>query len=193
MPRLARLIGGAEVVIQCQPEAVSQAQWLFSRLEAMNPLVHGTIVAFGWSTLTLLRDLQSLVVHEPDFDGNAEGNVRPDVTCSLQVQGQMLQAARRAGVEPRFPKFSEFVAVEPGCLEEPKVLLIRSSSRFANDLGWLVFRGQELRAAPDKIEVYRLLSLRPALMQALALPNDWLVVFEGDEIVGVQPPQAPRA
>jgi hypothetical protein len=188
MSRHVRLIRGTEVVVNCQPQASPQAEWLLSVLDGVDPLVHGTVVHFGWSTLTMRRDGDSLVVHEPDFDREPERDVRSDITCSLEVQGQMLNAARRAGIEPRFPKFSEVVAVESGCLDETKILLIRSAARFANDSGWLMFRGKEMRAEPDRIEIYRLLSLRPTLMQVLAFPNEWLVAFEGDEIVGVQPP-----
>ncbi|OWK42308.1 hypothetical protein [Fimbriiglobus ruber] len=157
-------------------------------------LANGVRVQFGWSELTLKHVDGEIVVHEPDFAEDPEGGLRDDVTCTVTVSAAMAGTVQAVGVVPVDLRFDDALAIAPGCLEEPDLYLLRSAPRGENS-GWFIGPAnappgsEEAGAEFEGRYVWELLHERPALLAALALPPGYLVLFSGDEMVSVSPPE----
>jgi hypothetical protein len=103
------------------------------------------------------------------------------------VQAQQNDILRRFGEEGEAAVFQDKIVLATGCLREQRVYLERTPGAPEGDSGWYIGPADD-RGAKRELEaiyVYQLLSVRPALMQVLALPARYLIVFSGDELEAV--------
>jgi hypothetical protein len=174
------------------PEVEAQARWLLeqvlARLGERPPgLRDGTTLRLGWSVLTLRAHEGALVVHEPDFA--RPGALKDDITASLEVLGRQGAVCQRVQAAAQDARWDQHVVVAPGAFEARRVFLRRDEADGPNDTGWRILVDDD--DAPDDPGAYRmfpvahLLSARPALLAALALPTGWIAVEHGDALVGV--------
>jgi hypothetical protein len=185
--RLERMLNGVHVVVTCEHDAEVQGEWVMDVLAQLPPggLIPGRTLRFGWSALRLDPRGSALVVTEPDFDGDPLSQWREDITVSLRVQGQMLETAQTVGAEPRFPRYTDTVLAVQGWEQSARVALARALEPGVTDSGWLIVPPGPPRDAPTETRRgFTLLSRRPALLAALALPGGWVAEFDGDTLVG---------
>ncbi|MCP3102849.1 hypothetical protein LZ198_28625 [Myxococcus sp. K15C18031901] len=185
--RLERHLHGVHVVLMCEEDAEEQGEWVLEILGRLPPggLIPGRTLRFGWSSLRLDPRGDSLVVTEPDFDGDPRQDWRDDITTTLRVQGRMLETTQTVGVDPLFPRHSDTFVAVPGWEESPRVALARVRTPEGSDSGWLVLPpGPPGGASFDTFPVHVLLRRRPALLAALALPTGWVAEFDGDTLLG---------
>ena len=200
MQSYSRRAGAHEVVIQCRPDLEAQAQFVLDSLSKPGvELREGAEVKVGWSILVLRKDAKvagRLVVHEPDFDRNPLIHFRPDVTATLALHSTQLWLAKQARTRFTLSTYRQRLAIVPrGALREARVTLFRTADqRFENDSGWLVFPDALGAQAFDRedreiIHAHELMKRRPALVQALCLPPEYMVKFNGDVVDGIAGPR----
>lgn len=188
-----RMIGGREVTLECSDRFEPAAQNVLETLEkldARGPALHdGSRVQFGWSVLTLMTDGDGLRVHEPDFDGDPLGEVRPNLDTSLDVLVQQVKVLSGSGLPGEDVSFSDAVFIQGRALEAPNVFLTRQGPASDGDSGWYVGNLDDMDnaggAKPEAVRVYELLGRRPCLLKVLTLPPSYAVTVQGDTITGV--------
>src|SRR5262249_13489283 len=148
---------------------------------------HGQTIQIGWSVLTLQGSGEELTGCEPDFYGNPFEDLKSSITTTLIITAQQNDVLTRLGVQAEACLFSDKIVLAQGALAENGVFLERTSDPSPNESGWYIGPAEN-RTAPVTYEacyVYELLTKRPALLQTLALPQGYLVVFAGDRIEAV--------
>lgn len=187
---LRRKIGGYEVAVECGDDLRPQAEGLLTKLSELNErgpaLRDGTVIDFGWTPITLRAEGQTLVVCEPDFDGDPARDFAPTVDKTLRVLKWQIGLLNAIGAEGVPARFADKVVIAKGCLSLFRVYLERIEVTREADSGWYVGDPDrpDARESVSELEgvyVFQLLKARPALMKVLALPPGYLVVMEGDE------------
>jgi hypothetical protein len=181
------------LTLACQDDMAHQGLWLLdlvaSRAEVGPGLADGTTVQVGWSVLTLAATAGgTLEVREPAFDSDPLAATRADVSTTLRVLAAQTELLRRVGSEGLAARFDDKVIVQKGCLAEPGIYAQRSQPS-PGDSGWYVglADGPAAVGADDlrAIRLFQLLTLRPGLLAAMALPVDWMCVWQGEDIRGI--------
>lgn len=182
--------------LSCEPRLESQGNWLadlVSSMEAKSSGLHdGMTIQVGWSVTKLIQVGNDLVLHEPDFARNPFDDYRPSVDTTLAVlvtQVDLLSKLKCKGVQARF---DDKIVVQRGCLSHDRIYAERAEPK-PGDSGWYIGsaeRGITSAEPPasselEAIWVYELLRLRPSVLEALALPVGWLVVWNGTNIEGI--------
>lgn len=192
MKPLTAQIGPKTLIVKCDEENRDRGDWLLAYLQRSfrdkpGELRDGFKIQFGWSILSLRQQDAGLVICEPNYQGNPFAEWRDDISCTLRVQGEQLEILAVAEVEDGMPaSFQDRIAFGKGCLSERRIFLFRSKDRPEGDSGWYIGLrdGPEQQPAYETMYVYELLRLRPALLQVLALPPEYMVTFDGDHIEG---------
>lgn len=179
--------------LSCQPLAAAMASWLLEEILPTLPdttLAPGKRLQLGWTVLTCVQEEGGLILCEPDFD-NDPNVLRRDITRSLVTIAEQNAVVKRVGVAPLDTRFDDQVLALRGFEQHPSILMRRDMPR-PGDSGWSI---QPLGIDPPSDPALwqsfvscALLRLKPALLRALGLPSGYMVVFEGDEIVGVSDP-----
>jgi hypothetical protein len=161
---------------------------VFERLaDSGTPLRSGTQVRFGWSLLRLGEDGDGLRVTEPAFLRWPEQYWTPTIDITLNVLAAQTRLLQRLAVDGEDAFFDQSIIAAHGALAEPDVFLRHASSVSPEDSGWLLgtTADPEALAREDQLEAVSIASLvarRPALLQALALPSEFIVLFSGDSV-----------
>jgi hypothetical protein len=111
--RLTRATRAGTLRLECADSLAAHAEWAIIQIargiRAGGKLTTGQQIQFGWSILTIVRSGTEFVVCEPDFDRDPTRDVRQDLSTTLGVQAEMLDAVRRVGAEGDFPRFNQTV------------------------------------------------------------------------------------
>jgi hypothetical protein len=189
-----RQIGSFNVVAICADDLKEQAEALLDKLAELNDkgpaLQDGTTVEFGWSLLTLRGNEDELVVCEPYFSNDPFQDYLPVVDDTLRVIAEQVAVLKRVGAEGVAASFRDKVVIAKGCLQANRLYLERKATQAAHDSGWYIgyIEEAETKKTIDDLEaiyVYQLLNQHRSLMQVLALPPGYLVVFNGNLIEAV--------
>ena len=191
MPTIKR----SNFYLNCRDELTEQAIWLSTVVENIGQkhmnLVNGARFQIGWSILKLVATPKGLILCEPDFDSDPFQRFREDVSSTLAVLSAQRDLVSKVGCEPEEVRFDDKVIIFKGCLDESGLYGQRSPPS-TGDSGWYFGPTREHRAPTvndlEAVWVYELLHRKPALLPALCLPANWMVVWEGSEIVGIADP-----
>lgn len=192
-------IGQEKIVVPIDAGFEHLADWLLGVFLKMHQagslMADGKRVQLGWSTLVLRRQQDmTLLVYEPNFMNDPLTEEMPGATYTLKVQSAQVEFADRAKVTPLVTAFQEKIVIERGCLSSNKIYMSRvTPSRENNDSGWFIgaqkcvgiASDSEADVELDAIYAFELLRARPALLPTLILPSEFMVMVEGDGIVGV--------
>lgn len=196
--RFEKQIAGHLVYTDANKEQATQIQSLFHKIEQLyvkGPTIqNGTIIGFGWSNLKLVGQHDGLVIMEPDFSGNALSHYLPQVTITLKVLEQQVNWLHLLKVDGESAYFNQTVLVAKGCLQKSHIYLERLDAEAQSDSGWFIGEVDSMNDTVDEADlecmyIYQLYQQRPALMQALALPTGFLVVFKDDGIEAILNPE----
>jgi hypothetical protein len=180
---------GRLLVAECGPDLQEQAAILLklaaetdARGEDLSP---GMVIEYGWAPLKLFVEAGDLVFSEPDYTGDVNETV-PSVDHTLRVLAGQTRLLNSLGVEGVAARYDQGIVLKRGALGLPRVSLLRRAPVSADDSGWYIGSPDD-HAPPDQGEldamfVYGLLGVRPALLSVMALPVDYLVIFDGDKI-----------
>jgi hypothetical protein len=183
-----------KLVASCRTDLKDPVNDLFMKLNEIDkkepPLRNGTTIDFGWSRLMLKGDERELVIHEPDFNHNPLSDFLPQVDTTLDVLTRQVSVLNLLRIRGTLAYYSHHVILSKGCLGKEKIYLERSEGTQKDDTGWFIgdVDNKTENDSPENFEILRvfeLLQKRPALMQVLALPPGFLVIFLKDRIVQV--------
>lgn len=202
-----RVINGKTVLVQCDSRLEAQAEWLLKTIEDISEetkdaIRDGWTLEIGFSVLALVERDGMFVVCEPDYDDDPFENVVEDVSRSLWVVVMQNEVGEVTGTSEYFkiPRFDETVVLRKGVLEEERIVLQRDEAEEDEsgvegaeviDSGWYIGGADDDEEGSDDEEdyeacyVYELLESRPMLLSVLALPTDYVVVFNGEDIEAI--------
>jgi hypothetical protein len=182
---------GTRLLAKCNSSLLTQAQAILRHLDltedATGKFRHGSKVGLGWSVATMQRDAGGLRVEEPDFDSDPVTNTRDDISVSLTVLGgqQYVQQLARKSAVPA-PFYSKIIVGGDALLHD-RVYLQRSAVADPLDSGWYI--GPIADDVPSQpyvgLRSFDLLRGRPELLQALALPVGWVVLFDAKRLTKI--------
>jgi hypothetical protein len=161
---------------------------IFENLQAGGmTLSPGTQIRFGWSLFRLLEDGTALRVSEPDFALWPEQRWNHTIDTTLRVQSEQTHLLQFLDVDGQDTCFDQKLIAAEGALAQSNIYLRRRASTLHDDSGWLLATPDDPEALTreeglEGVFVAHLVMQRPALLQALALPTDFIVVFSGDTI-----------
>lgn len=190
----SRDIGGQTVCVICDASLEKQAEGFFDVLCALydegKEIEHGTRIRFAWSVITLLDVQGGLLAHEPDFSGNPIDDVRPDLSLTLLIAAEQVAFLRSFLLdisEP--PLFYQTLIMVGSALHANDVFLLHQESSGGLDSGWFLGATAE-QSSEERIlaPIHTLVATHAHLLKCLALPEGYMAVFNGRELVAVLDP-----
>lgn len=189
MKKFEKIIMGKTIIMTAQKELEPQIEILFAKLEQVdrNKLIHGFSLQVGWSVYYLHeRETGNFILTSPDYSRNPFEDTTKDLTLALWVQLDQGHFLRKLNVDGLSIKFSDKIILSKGVLELEKIYLQRNGDIEVGDSGWYIGPVED----DNTIELYalyayQLLKIKPEIIQVLALPNDYMVVLENNEIKAV--------
>jgi hypothetical protein len=198
--KITRELRGLLLVVYCDADLAEQANSLLRMIEDADEHVgglrDGTVIEFGWAPLRLRAENEELVVCEPDYAGDVNQFV-PSVSRTLRVVAEQTPLPNALGVAGVPAKYDQGVVLKRGVLALRRIYLHRREPVSDLDSGWYIGPADDIGEPPDSsqldaIHVYRLVNVRPALLRVMALPPEYMVVLDGDEIEAVVDPSNRR-
>jgi hypothetical protein len=190
-------IDGLSVVVITDPAFKQQAEWLlevFRNLHANGAeLREGVRVQVGWSILTLRQHEENqLIVCEPDFSNDPFTQEVESIRWTFEITARQNSFAERCGASQQAISFQDKIIMEKNVLSRPSLVLSRIAPvPERGDSGWY-FADRECRTGTPELEAiyaYQLLAARPGVIEALTLPEGYMVSVEGSQITSVANPQ----
>lgn len=187
-------------------EDINGIKYTFSAEEAMRPFAEPLLEALeyipagrikdgfkiraGFSTFMLSERGGGFDIAAPDYTDDPLTTLTTDLTLALHIQFRQAFLLHKHGIVGKAIHFSEKLAIAKGARDKELI----SMQRFADlgGSGWAVesyTMNEEGFAVPEKAEeyemicAYELLGIRPALLDVLALPDNYVAVFSGDELI----------
>jgi len=191
MKSFQRTIDGVRYTARAEEELAGQVDGVFTLLEALDPgkLRNGFVISMPWAPLILAGDGEGYALTSPDFSRDPLAETTDDLSILLWVLVEQSRLLRQAGVDGAGVAFDDKVVMADGVLSEPDVYLERTADAPHGDSGWYV--GPTDRRQVDEYRscyAFELLRSRPGLIQALAFPPGFLLVFDGDSIKAILDP-----
>jgi hypothetical protein len=184
-------VGDQGVMLECDPKLHGAAEVLFDYLKTLSAKgvspYAGIKISYGWSILTLQAEEGLLRVCEPAFDRNPFEETNPTMDNTFRVVEQQTLVLRRSGLSGLSVLFSDNLFVRNMALEAPNQFLKRQVPAGNQDSGWYIGNLDRIEAdeTDDEFEILRVFELlrrRPAVLQVLMLPPDYVVVLRDDEV-----------
>lgn len=172
----------------------SQMQPLLSTIKEIpkGELHNGYKIEVGFSLFILLETSEGYDIVVPDYVGNPFTNITEDLTIAMWIQLEQTDMLRQYKLSGKSIRFDDKIAVAKNALENPHISLQRFSDLGGS--GWCIkaiekdAAGNYKNTDPDEYEAYyayQLLQVRSALLKALLLPYEYIVIFNEEEIVEI--------
>jgi len=190
LKKFVKNISGKVFVIQAENELEMQVENLFSIFETIETekWVEGFSIQIGWSRFIVSIKGEEYHILSPDYSKNPFEDDTEDLTLALWVQLEQVHFLRKLNINNgETVRFSDKVVVAKNILEVDSIYLQRSSDCEQGDSGWYIGAVNE-EDDTEELETfyaYQLLKIRPSLIQVLALPYEYMAVFEKDEVQAV--------
>ena len=189
MKEFEKTIMGKNIIVTAEKELEPQIESLFVILEQVdrNNLIHGFSIQVGWSVYYLHeRETGNFILTSPDYSRNPFEDITEDLTLALWVQLEQGHFLRKINVDGLSIKFSDKIILCKGVLKLEKIYLQRNGNVEKGDSGWYIGPVEEDNTTElYALYAYQLLKIKPEIIQVLALPNEYMVVFEGNKIKAV--------
>ena len=187
------IINGIEFSVRADESIISQAQLLFRAIKTIpvEKIRDGYKFEIGFSVFicTTTDDGYKIVV--PDYVNSPFLNTTDDLTIALWILLEQIELLNMYGIEGVSTRFDDEIVIAKNALENPIISLQRYSDLGKGASGWCVEALEKKSDGTFKtiaakeyesIYAYQLLKKRPALIKVLALPYDFIVAFDGDQI-----------
>ncbi|PEC84647.1 hypothetical protein COK00_03725 [Bacillus cereus] len=193
MKTIVKNIGGKNIIATAEEHLSPQIEkllYLLTKVED-NKLVDGFSIQVGWSIFILSKCEDGYRIIVPDYTKNPFKDTTEDLTIALWVQLEQVHCLRQLNIDGEMIKFSDKIVTAKNVLQLDEVYLQRASDFEKGDSGWYigpVDETEETEETEDELEAfyaYQLLKIRPSIIQVLALPYEYLVVFEKDKIKAI--------
>ncbi|HDR4604247.1 hypothetical protein OB975_10695 [Bacillus cereus] len=188
MKTMIKNIGNKNVKAKVEEPLRFHVETLFNLLTKVeDKLVDGFSIQVGWSIFSLCKYEDCYQIITPDYTKNPFKDMSEDLTITLWVQLEQAHCLRRLNIEGELIKFKDKIVIAKNVLQQDEVYLQRSSGYGEGSSGWYIgpINEEEESGELETIYAYELLKMKPALIQVLALPYDYLVVFEKDKIKAI--------
>lgn len=189
MKEFEKTIMGKNIIVTAEKELEPQIESLFVILEQVdrNNLIHGFSIQVGWSVYYLHeRETGNFILTSPDYSRNPFEDITEDLTLALWAQLEQGHFLRKINVDGLSIKFSDKIILCKGVLKLEKIYLQRNGNVEKGDSGWYIGPVEEDNTTElYALYAYQLLKIKPEIIQVLALPNEYMVVFEGNKIKAV--------
>jgi hypothetical protein len=189
MKKFEKVILGKTIIATAEKELEPQIENLFVILEQVesNKLIDGFSIQVGWSVYYLHeKETGKFILMTPDYSKNPFEDISEDLTLALWVQLEQGHFLRKINIDGLSIKFSDKILLTKGVLELEKIYLQRTGDVERGDSGWYIGPVEDYDTTElYSLYAYQLLKIKPEIVQVLALPNDFVVVFEGSEIKAV--------
>lgn len=189
MKKFEKSIMGKTIIVTAEKELEPQVEILFAILEQVdhNKLIHGFSLQAGWSVYYLHeRENGNFILTTADYSKNPFEDITEDLTLALWVQLEQGHFLRKMNVDGLSINFSDKIILSKDVLELEKIYLQRNGSVEKGDSGWYIGPVEDNNTTElYALYAYQLLKIKPEIIQVLALPNDYMVVFDGNEIKAV--------
>ncbi len=187
------------IVAECGAELRAQAETLLrlaAESDAEGPgLGDGSVIEYGWAPLKVQATGEELALCEPDYVHDPN-QFLPTVDGTLRVLAAQSLLLAALGIEGIAAKYDQGLVARRGALAAEQAYLLRRAPVSDRDSGWYAGLATDKATPPDsELEphfIYALFARRRTFMQVLALPYDYLAVFEGDELAAVLDPHDRR-
>jgi hypothetical protein len=190
--RLTRASRDRLLFAECEPDLAEQANTLLKLAAEADAesegLKNGSVIEYGWAPLMVRTGGRELVLCEPDYGGDVNQFV-PLVDRTLRVLSEQAAILKALGVSGVPAKYNQAFVFKRDAFQNNRLYLHRRAPVDTKDSGWYIGVADDLippdEADLDALCVYQLLSLAPASMKVMALPHNYLVVFNQHEIEAV--------
>ena len=152
----------------------------------------GFRIRAGFSTFLLSEHNGGFDIAAPDYTDDPLTALTTDLTLALHVQYRQVYLLHKYGIPGKAVHFYDKIAAAKGALDKKNI----SMHRFADlgGSGWVIEtydigeNGEAVRVPAEEYEsvyAYELITRRPELVDILCLPDDYLAVFEGEELIDI--------
>lgn len=136
------------------------------------------VTCFSWSIL-FHEDADFFEILEviPEQQGFGEGLNR-----TLHILNQQLNVCNQLKTEPNFPQFDQLITVDPLVKTRLQANLFRWKSNYP-DSGWVAMTNDfdEETMSFEEMTLGQFMTLRPEIVQFIALPVGYKVIWEGND------------
>ena len=190
MKTIVKNIGGKNIIATAEEHLSPQIEkllYLLTKVED-NKLVDGFSIQVVWSIFILSKREDGYHIIVSDYTKNPFKDTTEDLTIALWVQLEQVHCLRQLNIEGEMIKFNDKIVTAKNALQLDEVYLQRAKDCEKGDSGWYIGSVDETEETEGELEVfyaYQLLKIRPSIIQVLALPYEYLVVFEKDKIKAI--------
>ena len=181
--RFTRQIGGARIVIGCDPLLTDEVELLFAHLRELSrrgiELVDGVEVPYGWTTFSLQLVRGRLEVWEPDYERETESRGRPEISASLKIDAAQRSFLSKIAVESSEVQYDQHMLVSSDAWSSDQVMLFRVASPGGRMSGWRMVNphAESDAGTIESVPIYEVYRRRPELLSSLTLPPGYLVFY----------------
>lgn len=190
MEKFIKNIGNKVVVVQVEHELKMQVESLFNIFETIKreKWTDGFSIQIGWSNFIVSIKGEEYYILSPDYSRNPFEDYTEDLTLALWVQLEQVHFLRKLNMgNGEDVSFSDKVVVAKNILEVDSIYLQRSGGAERGGSGWYIgpVNEEDDTEELEAFYAYQLLKIRPSLIQVLALPYEYMVIFERDKVKAV--------
>lgn len=177
------------IIMSAEKELEPQIEKLFTILKGIHSekIIDGFTFQVGWGVYYLHeKENRVFIITTPDYSKDPFEDKTEDLTLALWVQLEQVHFLRKLNISGLSIKFNDKVILSKGVLELENIYLQRMGNVEQGDSGWYIGAVEDSDSTDlYALYAYQLLKLRPEIIQVLALPEDYMVVFENKEIKAV--------
>ena len=179
---------GISIRASAEEPLYPQVQILFQAIETTphEKLKNGFSFEVGFSIFYLIEKSGDYCIVAPDYKKDPFSDTTEDLTIALWMQLEQTHLLRLYNLQWEDVRFDDKIIVAKNALHDGVISMQRFSDCSKGDSGWCVKSVDNCENEEyEAFFAYQLLEFRPALIKALALPYEYLVVFEGDRISAI--------
>lgn len=186
-------VNGIEFFLSADESLISQAKILIRAINTIpiENIKDGYKIEIGFSVFICIAAKDGYKIVVPDYLNSPFLNTTDDLTIALWILFEQTELLNMYGIEGVSTRFDDEIVVAKNALENPIISLQRYSDLGKGASGWCVEAIEERLDGTfqtittkeyESIYVYQLLEKRSCLIKALALPYEYFVVFDNNEI-----------
>ena len=153
----------------------------------------GFRIRAGFSTFLLSEHNGGFDIAAPDYKDDPLTVLTTDLTLALQVQHRQVMLLYKYGIVGKAIHFYDKIAAAKGAVDYSNLITLQRFEELGGS-GWVIEEynlNEKGEAVPveakeyETIFAYELITRRPEVIDVLSLPDGFLVVFNGDDIIDI--------
>lgn len=189
----SKKIGSRTFSLKCDELLERQGEFLLNLFanteEKAGFLENGMKIQVGWSILFVHEtDGENVEILAPDYASNPFERTTDDLTETLSVQLEQNDVVKLSAAEGEATLFQDTFISSEQALESERIYLERTEHRTDGSSGWYLGPAESEQVDQAELRryyVFQLLTRRPGVLKALALPKGYVVVLNGEDVEAV--------